>query len=366
MREATLAASLLIDFIGHLERRGIDAARVHRAAQLDPAALYTPDARVPAAAMERLWVAGEALTGDADIGLHAAEAYNPGALGIVGYVILSCRHAGEALERLARYAPLLNEGLQVRLVHAPGLTRCEFGANPRRDSFLQRTPRQAIETLAAGIVLTLARLSNGATRPLAVHLRHAAPADAREHRRLLGPELRFEQADNAVIYRAEALAASLLSADPALLAVFDGDAAARLARLAQQDEPLGTTEALRALLATRLKGVVPPLAELAQLLGTSERSLQRRLRDEGSSYRELVDAVRRTLAPRWLAQPGVSATEVAFLLGYSELSAYTRARRRWAAAGTVTASAAEPGAKLAATSGQNAGADHPSRDEDPA
>lgn len=330
MREATLAASLLIDFIGHLVRQGVAADTVYRAAQLEPEALRTPDARIAAAAMARLWAVGEALTGDADIGLHAAEGYNPGALGIVGYVILSCRSASEALDRLARYAPLLNDGLQVHITQQPGLTRCSFGASTRRDSFLHRTPRQAIETLAAGIVLTLARLSNGAVQPLAVQLRHPAPAQTREHRRLLGAAVQFNQPDNAVLYRAEALAAPLLSADPALLAVFEGDAQARLARLSKQDGPASAAEQVRGLLSTRLNGAVPPLATLARALDTSERSLQRALRDEATSYRELVDAVRRQMAQRLLARPGTSATDVAFVLGFSEASAFARARRRWA------------------------------------
>ena len=84
MREATIAASLLIDFVGYLERQGLGAAAVCQAARLDPRWLAEPDARLPASAMERLWAASEALTGDADIGLHCAESYRPGALGIVG------------------------------------------------------------------------------------------------------------------------------------------------------------------------------------------------------------------------------------------------------------------------------------------
>lgn len=102
MREATIATSLLIDFIGFLGRHGLAAETVCQAAQIDPARVDAPNSRVPARAMERLWATGKRLTGDADLGLHSAETYNPGALSIVGYVILSCRTAADALERLAR------------------------------------------------------------------------------------------------------------------------------------------------------------------------------------------------------------------------------------------------------------------------
>lgn len=330
MREATLATSLLIDFIAHLARHGIGRDEACRAARLDAALLDDPATRVAASAMERLWAAGEQLTGDPDLGLHSAEAYNPGALSIVGYVILSCRDARGALDKLARYAPLLNEGLQVELIDAGGTTTCRFGAAPDVDSFLHRAPRQAVETLAAGIVLTLQRLATRPPAPIAVRFRHAAPASTLEHRRLLGDAVTFGAADNAVVYPSVALEAGMLSADPALLEVFEGDAARRLAALQPREPSVGAR--VQALLAARLKGEVPSLAAIAFELAMSERSVQRALSAEATSYREIVDAVRKQLALAHLARTGVSAADVAFLLGFSEPSAFTRAFRRWTGA----------------------------------
>lgn len=329
VREATIATSLVIDFLGFLGRRGFEAGAVCRAAALDPRLLEEPDARVPASAMARLWAVAEQLTGDADVGLHSAESYNPGALSIVGYVILSCRTAGDALVRLARYAPLLNDGLRVSVTHEDGHTCCSFGAADGVDSYLRHTPRQAIETLAAGIVLTLKRLATRPPEPVAVRLRHAAPAATDEHRRLLGPALRFDQADNAVVYASTALQAGMLSADAGLLEVFEGDAKRRLALLAARGAVSGRVQTL---LGARLNGEVPTLASIASELAMSERSVQRSLSEERTSYREIVDDVRKGLALSHLSRQGTTATDVAFLLGFSELSAFTRAFRRWTGA----------------------------------
>jgi AraC-like DNA-binding protein len=327
MREATLAASLLIDFVGFVERRGVAPARLCLAAQIDREWLRDPSARVPASAMQRLWSAAERLTGDADVGLHSAESYNPGALNIVGYVILSSATTGEALRRLARYAPLLNEGLQVSVFQEGGLTHCRFGPAEGFDSFLRHAPRHAVETLAAGIVLTLKRLSSSQPLdPVAVTLRHAVPASIDEHRRLLGPNLRFAQAENAVVYADAAMAAPLMSADPALLELFEVDARRRIDQL-EAHGPLSAR--VQAMLAARIKGDVPSLAAIASALAMSERSIQRGLSDESTSYRALVDEVRKGLALAHLSRPGVSATDVAFVLGFSEPSAFTRAFRRW-------------------------------------
>lgn len=326
MTEATIAASLLIDFVAYLGRRGHGAAELCDEARLEPRWLDEPNARLPASAMERLWAAAERLSGDADLGLHSAETYNPGALSIVGYVILSCRTAGQALERLARYAPLLNEGLQVSLVREGDTTCCQFGAAPGLDSFLHRSPRQAMETLAAGIVLTLKRVTSQPPEPLSVSFVHAAPPVTAEHRRLLGAAVDFGQAENRVVYRSAALETGLLSADPGLLEMFEADARRRLAELQTRG---AVSTRVQALLGARLRGEVPSLGAIAAELAMSERSVQRSLGEEATSYREIVDEVRKGLALAHLSRPGATAADVALLLGFSEPSAFTRAFKRW-------------------------------------
>lgn len=326
MREATLATSLVIDFLGFLERQGHPTIDVCRRAGIDAGLVQQPNSRVPATVMERLWPLAEQLTGNPDVGLHSAESYNPGALSIVGYVILSCRTAGEALERLSRYAPLLNDGLQVALVDDGVYTSCRFTADPGVDSFLHRTPRHVMETLASGTVVTLRRLATRPLEPAEVTFRHEAPVSIGEHLRILGPKVRFGQPLDAVVYTAESLTIPFISADPALLDVFDGDARRKLEALAQRG---GISGRVLALLGARLKGAVPALSEVASELAMSERSIQRSLSEEQTSYRQLVDDVRKSLAIEHLSRPGTSATDVAFLLGFSEPSAFTRAFRRW-------------------------------------
>lgn len=328
-REATLATSLLVDFLSYLERQPCGSAAVCREAGVDRALADAPNSRVPASTMERLWAAAERLTGDPDIGMHAAESYNPGALSILGYVTLSCRTAGDVLDRLARYAPLLNDGLDVTLVRHQDLTHCRFGALDGRESFLHRTPRQVMETLAVGMVQTLARLATADVEPIAVTLRHAAPTSTAEHRRLLGATVQFSDTHNAVVYRTSSLGARIISADPALLATFEGDADQRLRQLQSEGSVSGR---VLGVLWSRLKGEVPPLATIASELAMSERSVQRSLLEEATTYRQLVDEVRREMALRHLSRPGTSATDVAFLLGFSEPSAFTRAFRRWTGA----------------------------------
>ncbi|MFN7985173.1 MAG: helix-turn-helix domain-containing protein, partial [Vicinamibacterales bacterium] len=234
-----------------------------------------------------------------------------------------------ALDCLARYAPLLNEGLHVESVADERQTVCRFSAVDAFDSFLHREPRQVMETLAAGAVVTLRRLATGPVEPARVIFRHAAPPSIAEHLRILGPAVRFNQSEDAVIYDTHVLQTPFISADPTLLEVFEGDARRRLDALAERG---GVSGRVLRLLGSRLRGAVPPLAEIASELAMSERSIQRSLSDEQTSYRQLVDDVRKNLAIEHLSRPGTSATDVAFLLGFSEPSAFTRAFRRWTGA----------------------------------
>src|SRR5688572_16250955 len=206
--------------LGYLERQGHPQAEVAASSRLDLAAITKPDARVPGSTVERLWVEGERLTGDADLGLHMSEAFNPGALDILGYVVLSCRTAHEVLDRLARYAAILNSGLKVHLVEEGDLTHCRFEILHTVDNYLVRQPRQALEAMAVGLTTTLERLTSHAIAPADVAFGYPAPANTSEHVRVFGSVVRFRARENQLTFRTADLAAAIPSANPMLLEVF--------------------------------------------------------------------------------------------------------------------------------------------------
>lgn len=326
MREATVAAAVIVDMLGYLERHGHPEAEVAAAAGLSLPAIRLPDARVPGSVVDRLWVEGERRTGDPDLGLHMAEAFNPGALDILGYVILSCRTARDALDRLSRFAAIVNNGLKVHIVDERDVTDCRFEIHKTLDNYLARNPRHAIEAMALGVTTTLVRLTSGAIAPVAVGFTHPAPARTSEHERVFGPVVRFGARENHLAFRTADLTTPIPSANPGLLEVFERHATAILGAVDQYG-PVGRR--VVHVLANRIKGAAPTIDGVAAELAMSTRSIQRALRDEGTSYQLLLDGVRRELAIRHLMTPGTSATEVAFLTGFSEPSAFARAFRRW-------------------------------------
>ena len=312
----------------YLERRGIPAAGAARDCGIDLHGLSAKEDRVPGSQVERLWNLAIKRTDDPVVGLHMAEAYSPGALDILGYVILSCRTIGDVLDRLSRYARLLNDGLRidVTLEGRTAYCRCTFVES--MNNYLLRSPDQAIATTWAGLARELRRLTEKPLAPTEVWFRHKVPraSDASEYNRVLGAPARFSAREDRFIVPITHLDERVRSANPSLLRAFDQHAEAVLAGLDKQGS---AAHQVARVLANRLKGTVPPLGEIARELAMSDRNLQRALRNEGTTFQSLLDQVRRDLAISHLANPATSAGQVGFLLGFSEPSAFHRAFRRW-------------------------------------
>jgi AraC-like DNA-binding protein len=312
----------------YLEQHGVSAADAARDAGIE---LRTPagaDDRIAGGRVERLWAIAALRTRDPLVGLHMAESYSPGALDILGYVVLSCRTIGEVLDRLARYAPLLNDGLRIAVVRDGATTYCRCSFVESMDNYLLRTPDHAIDTIWTGLARELRRLTAKPLLASEVWFRRKAPANTelREYDRVFDSRLKFGAKEDRFIIPSTHLDEQVLSANAALLRTFEQHAEAVLAATEHQGSK---SHQVAKVLAERLKGAVPPLSEIARELAMSDRNLQRALRNDGTSFQKLLDQVRRDLAISHLSNPSTSAGQVGFLLGFSEPSAFHRAFRRW-------------------------------------
>jgi AraC-like DNA-binding protein len=176
------------------------------------------------------------------------------------------------------------------------------------------------------VVVTLRRL---VPRPFAardVLFRHAAGTPRAEYTRIFGGLVRFGgDVDRLVLARAD-LDVPIPTADRALLEVLDGYVARQVATL---DTAGPTTRRVLDALDGVDAGMLPDIEVVGRMLAVSPRHLQRLLASEGTSFRVLADAMMRARAETLLVRRGLSASEVALVLGFSEASAFTRAFRRW-------------------------------------
>jgi len=270
--------------------------------------------------MMALYEAAARETGDDTFGLHLGTTYDFASIGPLAYAVLNAPTVGVAVENLARYGrafvpggaiTLERDGADVVLSYALDVTDFE-------------TCRQHVEGAAVVNTRVLRRLIGPDWQPHYVRFGHTEPTDTSEHRRLLGIPMRFRQpVAMALVFDAGALDRVVPDADRRLLPIVERHLQELLA---QQPSML---DDVRHAIAEALCDGAPTIRVVAKRLGTSVRTLQRRLGAEGGVFTTLVENVRRDVAMRYLADGKANLTDIAFLTGYSELSAFGRAFRRW-------------------------------------
>jgi AraC-like DNA-binding protein len=293
------------------------------AAGLTTTTLDDDDARITAAQFSAVWTEALRCSGDRGLALRIAAAIPPGAFGIVEYVCRAAPTLGDALQSWARYLNLLNDSVVVGVVTPADDDRAylrvvhddEILAPPSRELCFASIARQARELCGPTFQVTRVELTVPAP-PEAVNAAFRA---------WFGAPVTWSAEVSQMVLPASALALPLASSDPALLSILTRAANDLLAR-APIDPPL-VAQVRRALHDTLRSGEAS-IDVIAQRLGLTSRSLQRRLRDEGTAFADLREIVRRELAERYL-DAGLTIAEISFLLGFSEPSAFFRAFKRW-------------------------------------
>ena len=297
---------------------GLDAYRLAASEGLPGACLTDPDLKVPAEAIGRLLEATARRAGAEDFGLRLAETRRLSNLGPIGLIAREQPTVRAAIETIVRYSWLQNEALSWRLEDAGDLTIMRLSIAADR-----RAGRQAVE-LTIGVAARILRgLLGERWRPEAVVFQHPPPEHLAAHRRVLGVTPAFGHDFTGIVLLARQLAAPIASADP--------ETARQLQRYVDQlavgrrADPVSTArELVQALLPTGGCTV----ERVAALMGVDRRTLHRRLARQGATFTGLVEEVRREVADAHLVAGDRSLTEIADLLGYSSLSAFSRWRRR--------------------------------------
>jgi AraC-like DNA-binding protein len=283
--------------------------------------LADPERRLPREIILTLWQAALDVTGDAAFGLHVAERIPAGSLDVLDYLARSSATLGDALARASRYVRLVDDVAELAV--SPSDEGITF--TPRLLHELS-IPTGVMECVLAAIVRIARETTNTDLRPLGVELTHAAPADTREHARVMHAKVVFGAARNGVTFSRAQLALPLVTADKALAAILDRHASELLKRLPKSTQ---LRHRVRGFLAEELRGGDPTVDRVAARLHMSARTLRRRLEEEETTLQALLDELRRELAERYLEERKLTLTEVAIELGFADARAFRRAYKRW-------------------------------------
>jgi AraC-like DNA-binding protein len=326
MAEVEMSASIGAMIVQTAAARGVDASVLTARTGFDPALAADPDARIPLPLETALWDVAAELTGDATFGVHAADGVQPGAFDVLDYAVRTAPSLRVAFQRLVRYNRLVHDAAEFTLIPGNGRLRIEHAF--RTSSAVQS--RQSAEFTIAAVLRISEQITESKIQPLAVELRHAPPssdAARAELARYFGLSPLFRARVNAIEIDADVVDRPVPLADRALWRVMERHAEALLR--ARPGTATSTADRVRDLLASSLGEGLSTLAFVASNLKLSERSVQRHLAEQGTSFDEILDGLRRDLALRYLSDPKLAIGEVAYLLGYSEPSPFHRAFKRW-------------------------------------
>ncbi|HEX8686469.1 MAG TPA: AraC family transcriptional regulator, partial [Pyrinomonadaceae bacterium] len=303
---------------------GVDREALCRAAGLDPAALADADNLIPFAKLIRLGECGARLTGDDAFGLHAGERTDARAYGLLGYLTLHSRTFGEALGSLIRFQQIRTDAVEFSLEAAGADAHLAYHYLAADAAPGER--RQESEEMLS----TMVRVGRGLTgvdwAPREVHFEHARPKDISEHERIFRAPVRFARPLTKLVFDSSILALPLVGADPALGSLLERQAEELLAKSPRRGAFAGR---VRRLIKEGLPGGEARVGPASRRLGVSPRTLQRKLREEGTSFQELLEETQHALAEFYLRKPEVAICEVSYSLGFSQPSAFHRAFRRW-------------------------------------
>ncbi len=303
-------------------RLGLDTGQILQAARLDPVTLQDPDARIPIEQVDALWQKAYELSNDPNLALHAIEVLPFGAYRVIDFLASNAPTVGAALAKVSDYFPLIND--VVRLPYTVGDRHVTFAVEaPSRPSTITRP--YAEYTLAA-VFLRTRIATNQPFRLMRVEFSHPRPADIREHERIFECPVRFGAETCQMVIARDVWDTPRTGSDPNLFSVLDTHARMLLDQLPSPADIVGR---VREAIEAELRGGNPRLESIARRLAMSPRTLQRRLRDRGVLFNDVLDAMRFRAAKSYLAQGDVAGTEVAYLLGFAEQSSFNHAFKRW-------------------------------------
>ncbi len=316
-----IAATSTLAMIRTVEGRGIRTADLLKDAGLTRGQLEDPDARIPGPKVLTLWNALRERSGDPALQLAAPVSLPFGAYRVIDYLVAASATVGEGVDRFARFFRLIADAVCLEIEHDDDEHRlCLAMADGRP------VPPVYVDYVFAALVSRIRMKIRPSLEVLRVELRQSEPSWSARHAETFRAPVDFGGTADRLCFTDREWVSPTDSGDAMLARLLEEHARVLARRIPQ---PI---HGFRADVQKAITAVLPEgggsAADVARALHVSVRTLQRRLVEAGTTFREVSDAVRSQLAEEYLLDPKVSIAEVAFLLGFSDQSSFHRAFRR--------------------------------------
>lgn len=304
-----------------IESNNIDPNEVFCAAGLDPDKISETEARFPVESMRKAWAIAADKIPDPCFGAWAGKNWFPGDLYAMGFTFLSSSTLVSALSRVARYNEVVDRVISFVMTESETEIKLSYN-NSLTD--LQDIP--ALEVARWSVLTALCRKAKSEQfSPLSVSLKQDRPDCIKSYQDYFQCEVKFGQSESSVTFDKKLAGENLPAKNKGLLLINEKALIDYIDNLNQND----IQRKVAKLILENLASSKVSDEEIAQSLFMSTRTLQRRLTNEGTSYKQVLEDVRKRLVVEYLNDKKLSLSEISFLLGFSEQSSFTRAYKRW-------------------------------------
>lgn len=323
MSELTVAAGLARGLLGFAVDKGADRQALLARAGIDPAHLDDQDNRIPFANYVKLMRAAKELTNDPALPLHYGEIDDLADISIVGLIAQASETMLDAMHQMNRFRGLVIEvdadGDRFKLEREGGMIwLVDTRRNPH--DFTELT-ESTFSRMACG-----ARRFAQASLLKEVRVTHKAPAYRAEYDRIFKVPVRFESDKNALGLDQAWLTTKLAAQPRYVFGILSDHAQTLLKKLQNSKTMRGRVESL---LMPHLHTGDVSMDKIAETMAMSRQTLFRKLKDEGTTFERVLDELRHNMALHYLSGKKVSINETAYLVGFSEAAAFSRAFKRW-------------------------------------
>jgi AraC-like DNA-binding protein len=321
MAERTTSAAWVKGIAEMLEAEGLDVGALFAATGIDAAALDAPGARLQTERISRLWELAVERSGNPALALAQHQVARPASFDVVGYTMMSCADLHTAFERLIRYMLILSDALTMTMDEERDGYRMSFvlfgGDRP--------VPRQRIEFIFVSVMSFCRWISRREVYPRVVEFAYPPPANPVPYREVFRCPVAFDAPSHSILFARADMTAALPTSNPLLAELHERFAGDYL----RQFDHAQTSYRVREVIVRRLPDGEPRRDQIAGELCMSQRTLQRRLETEATSFVQLLDDTRRELAEQYLGRLNLSLAQAAYLLGFADQRSFFRACKRW-------------------------------------
>ena len=316
-----ISVSLLYSFFEATKSYGLERGRLLEECGIDEDILSSPDNRFSVQQYDRLFSKAVELSGDSLFGLRLGQMVNIRTGNLATYLVWNCATLREALEKYIEYQKIIGEGIEL------------FLSTQRENAVVTLNVMNNIvdnrywfDSILSAVCMAGRELTDAELKLKEVHFKSTEPELHEEYRKVFNCTLKWKMPSYAIIFNKKFLEAPLKQPNKKLMAMFEDEARFTLRKMTGNET---YTEKVIKIINNIKFSENLKIEHVAQKIPVNVRTLQMKLKEENSSFQQIVDEMRKQIAVTHLKNKAASIKEISYFLGFSEPAAFQRAFKKW-------------------------------------